>query len=108
MVVAWFFFFLILACVVGVRGPLHSTWPESPLVLAVVVLWSVLLVISAFSFLALAFGMAIYCVVFDPSPAIGKVFWFILFFFAWPFGSAIYYFAVYRKPTPIRPEVLNA
>jgi len=109
VVVAWFFSFLILAIVVAVRGgPVQSTWPESPIVLAVVVLWALLLAVSALAFLSLVFGMAIFCVVLDRSPAVGKVFWFVLFFFAGPFGSAIYYFAVYRKQAPIRTEVINA
>jgi hypothetical protein len=86
---------------------METTWPESPLVLAVVVSWALLLAVSALAFLALVVGMAIYCIVFDPSPAIGKVFWFIFFFFAGPFGSAIYYFSVYRRLAPIRPEVIN-
>jgi len=61
--------------------------------------------VSVLAFLVLTFGMAIFCVVFDASPAIAKVLWFGLFFFTAPFGPALYYFTNYRKLAAPREEI---
>ncbi len=50
--------------------------------------------------LVLIVGMAIFCVREDRSRFSVKLSWFILFFLIAPFGSAIYYFFVYRKQVP--------
>jgi hypothetical protein len=106
VVVAWGVVFAF--AIVFLQTPVKRTWTETPLVLSLVILWAVLLVISALAFILLIFGMAVFCAFVDPSPALGKVFWFILFFFGGPFSSAVYFFAVYRKLAPIRSEVINA
>jgi hypothetical protein len=43
------------------------------------------------------FGMMAFCARDDNSSRNTKVFWFIFFFFTAPFGSAVYFFSVYRK-----------
>jgi len=52
---------------------------------------------GALAMLILWFGMAIYCVREDRSRVGVKLLWFIFFFLAGPYGSVVYYFAVYRK-----------
>jgi hypothetical protein len=54
-------------------------------------------VTGAVTGLILWFGMAFFCARRDPSRFRVKLSWFILFSLAGPFGSAIYYFSVYRK-----------
>lgn len=52
-------------------------------------------------------GMALFCASTDSSTAFVKVLWFLLFFFAFPFGSIVYYFTVYRKLIKrMRPDLL--
>jgi hypothetical protein len=43
------------------------------------------------------FGMVFFCAREDRSRVSVKILWFILFFAAGPFGSAAYFFRVYRK-----------
>jgi len=81
-------------------------WRNPPL--AFVFFGIVLLVLSAIAFFVLIFGMAAFCIVFDPSSVGAKILWFVLFFFTAPFGSAIYFFASYRRLAPIRSEVIDA
>jgi len=42
-------------------------------------------------------GMAIFCVIKDHSPRYIKILWFLAFFATSFFGSALYFFVVYRK-----------
>jgi len=62
---------------------------------------------SALAFLIMIFGMAIYCACKDRSSAGAKILWFIFFFFTAPFGSTVYFFAVYRKMVAAHREVAN-
>ncbi len=43
------------------------------------------------------FGMMAFCARDDNSSRSTKVLWFIFFFFTAPFGTAVYFFGVYRK-----------
>lgn len=45
----------------------------------------------------LLFGMAEFCLREDKSPAGDKILWFIVFFATACFGTAFYFFLVYRK-----------
>ena len=47
--------------------------------------------------LIVSFGMAAVCVWRDDASTSVKTLWLVCFFFAWPLGSALYYFTVYRK-----------
>jgi len=60
------------------------------------ILFASLIVLTIPSVLVIHFGMAIFCVFRDRSPAGAKVLWFLVYFFTGPFGSIVYYFTVYR------------
>jgi hypothetical protein len=47
--------------------------------------------------IVLWFGMVVFCLFEDRSPVSHKVLWFLLFFATASFGSAAYFFRVYRK-----------
>jgi hypothetical protein len=104
VVVPWGLF-VVYAFLVWQPGEQH-TWPNPPL--AFLILGIILLLLSAFAFIVLIFGMATFCIVFDPSLTGAKILWFVLFFFTAPVGSAIYFFTVYRRLAPIQSEVINA
>jgi len=70
-----------------------------PVVLSV--LGGALGILSVTAIIVLIAGMAIFCVKEDRSRFSVKLSWFILFFLIAPFGSAIYYFFVYRKQVPV-------
>jgi hypothetical protein len=54
-------------------------------------------VLGAPAALVLWVGMVAFCIRVDDSPVSAKIAWFILFFIAAWFGSAAYFFRVYRK-----------
>jgi hypothetical protein len=54
-------------------------------------------VVGAPASLVIWFGMLAFCLREDHSPVGTKIFWLILFFVAAWFGSAAYFFMVYRK-----------
>jgi hypothetical protein len=62
-----------------------------------------LAILGAPAALFILFGMAIFCVRMDRSSVGTKVSWFLLFFFTAPFGSALYFFLVYKKQAKIVP-----
>jgi hypothetical protein len=65
--------------------------------LALQVLGGIVGAVGAPASLVIWFGMVAFCLRQDRSPAGTKVFWFILFFATAWFGSAAYFFRVYRK-----------
>jgi hypothetical protein len=65
--------------------------------LALEVLGGGLGVVGALASLIIWFGMIAFCLREDQSSPAAKVFWFILFFVAAWFGSAAYFFRVYRR-----------
>jgi hypothetical protein len=69
--------------------------PRARIVLQV--LGGVLGVFGALASLIIWFGMAAFCLREDPSPVSTKIVWFVLFFVTAWFGSAVYFFRVYRK-----------
>jgi hypothetical protein len=72
-----------------------ETVPRGRLVLQV--LGGTLGVVGAPAALVIWFGMAAFCLREDRSHVSTKISWFILFFVAAWFGSAAYFFMVYRK-----------
>ena len=50
----------------------------------------------------LLFGMMAFCARDDNSPRGTKVLWFVFFFFTALFGTAVYFFSVYRKQSKLR------
>jgi hypothetical protein len=54
------------------------------------------------------FGMVAFCLSEDPSPVSHKVLWFLLFFATASFGSAAYFFMVYKKQVPGATTVLSS
>lgn len=65
--------------------------------LALKILGGTLGVVGALASLVIWFGMMIFCFREDDSPLRTKIFWFFIFFvMAW-FGSAAYFFRVYRR-----------
>lgn len=92
----------IFLCLAGLFAFVETPWfhrlemvPSA--VLLARVLGGVLGVIGAVTGLILWVGMAYSCARRDRSRFSAKVLWFILFFVAGPFGSAAYYFFVYKK-----------
>jgi len=69
--------------------------PRGKLVLQV--LGGVLGVVGAPASLVIWFGMVVFWLREDHSPVGTKIFWFIFFFVTAWFGSAAYFFKVYRK-----------
>ena len=69
--------------------------PTADLILRI--LAAPLALVVAPAFVIIWFGMAAFCVRGDRSPVSAKIAWFILFFAAGPFGSAAYFFRVYRR-----------
>jgi hypothetical protein len=61
------------------------------------VLAAPLALVAPLASLVLLVGMVVFCVREDPSPISAKLLWFILFLATGPFGSAAYFFRVYRK-----------
>jgi hypothetical protein len=54
-------------------------------------------VVGALASLIIWFGMIAFCLREDKSSLAAKIFWFVLFFVAAWFGSAAYFFRVYRR-----------
>ena len=54
-------------------------------------------IVGAPASIVLWFGMVAFCLFEDPFPVSHKVLWFLLFFATASFGSATYFFCVYRK-----------
>jgi hypothetical protein len=65
--------------------------------LALQVFGGALGLVGAPASLIIWFGMAVFCVREDRSRLSTKIFWFVLFFATAWFGSAAYFFSVYRK-----------
>jgi len=61
------------------------------------VLGGALGIVGAPAALILWFGMAEFCLRHDNSPTSDKILWFVVFFATAWFGSALYFFIVYRK-----------
>jgi len=72
------------------------------------VLASPLAILAAPASLVLWFGMVVFCLLEDHSPASHKVLWFLLFLATASFGSAAYFFKVYRKQVPGATTVLTS
>jgi hypothetical protein len=72
--------------------------PRGKLVLQV--LGGTLGVVGAPASLIIWFGMVAFCLREDRAPFSTKLLWFILFFIMAWFGSAVYFFRVYRKQVP--------
>jgi hypothetical protein len=51
------------------------------------------------------FGMAVYCIRYDPSSFGSKIVWFFLFLLLGPAASAAYFFRVYRQQIDTPPIV---
>jgi len=75
-----------------------QTMPRTLLVVRV--LGGALGILGVPASLVLLVGMAVFCAKHDRPRFSVKLSWFILFFMIAPFGSAIYYFRVYRKSVP--------
>jgi hypothetical protein len=75
--------------------PQITARPSGDLLLRI--LGSAVGVLGAPASLVLWFGMVAFCAREDDSPTGTKIFWFVLFFVAAFFGSAVYFFSVYRK-----------
>jgi len=56
-------------------------------------------VVGSVTGLIMFFGMLAYLIRYDQSPLIAKVLWLIAFFFTAFFGSTLYFFVVYRRPS---------
>jgi hypothetical protein len=69
--------------------------PDAYLLLRVLVAPIALVIAPAF--FVIWFGMAAFCIRRDRSSVSDKIMWFILFLATGPFGSAAYYFRVYRR-----------
>lgn len=54
-------------------------------------------IVGSLASIVLWFGMVAFCLVEDPSSVSRKVLWFLLFFVTASFGSAAYFFKVYKK-----------
>ena len=54
-------------------------------------------IFGALASLILLFGMAAFCIREDRSSISTKVLWFVIFFVTAMFGTAVYFFAVYKK-----------
>jgi hypothetical protein len=65
--------------------------------LALLELGAPLAVVAGPASMVLILGMAIFCVREGRSSVWEKVIWFFIFFLTAPFGSALYFFTVYRK-----------
>jgi hypothetical protein len=90
--------------VVFALTPLYREVEEMPHALLLVrVLGGAVGVFGLPATLLLLVGMAVFCVKEDRSRFSVKLSWFILFFMIAPFGSAIYYFVVYRKLVKGKP-----
>jgi hypothetical protein len=77
--------------------------PKADLFLRLLV--SPLAILGAPASLIIWFGMAAFCVFVDRSSVRVKVFWFVLFFATAIFGSAVYFFKVYRKQVGKPPGI---
>ncbi len=69
--------------------------PDADLLLRVLV--APLALVAAPATFVIWFGMAAFCMRRDRSPVSAKILWFVLFLATGPFGSAAYYFRVYRR-----------
>jgi hypothetical protein len=69
--------------------------PTGELVLRVI--GALLGIVGGPAALIVLFGMSVYCVREDDSRVGIKILWFIFFFATAPFGTAVYFFSVYRK-----------
>jgi hypothetical protein len=69
------------------------------------VLGGALGVFGAPASLIILFGMMEFCAREDNSPSGTKVLWFVFFFFTAPFGTAVYFFSVYRNR--VRADAAN-
>jgi hypothetical protein len=72
-----------------------ETMPRGEIILRV--LGGAVGIVGAPASLVIWFGMVVFCVREDRSPARVKVLWFVLFFTTAIFGAAAYFFKVYRK-----------
>jgi len=54
-------------------------------------------VLGAPASMVILFGMMAFCLSEDNSSTSTKILWFVFFFFTAPFGTAVYFFGVYRK-----------
>ena len=62
-----------------------------------VVLWAIFVGLVMMSMLILPLGMAAHCISQYQAPVSEKFMWFGMFLLLAPFGSALYYFAIYRR-----------
>jgi hypothetical protein len=73
-----------------------------------VVLGGAFVIVSAFAFLIIIFGMAIHCISKGDFSIGTKILWSIFAFLTAPFGAAIYFFTVYKKQTKTNRETAHA
>ena len=106
---AWVVVALVLFVFSTAALSLHGNFVLTPLEDRVFVIFLYTIAILFILAMVIIFlGMAIFCILRGRSSVSGKIFWFVFFFFTWPLGSTLYYFAVYRRLVRTQYEVEHA
>jgi hypothetical protein len=97
--------FVFAMAILEIHGRLAVTPMEDHLMWILVISVGVLLMLAN---VILFIGMTMFCVLRKRASESGTVSWLVLFFFSGPLGSAVYYFAVYRRLASTQTEATNA